>query len=58
MEEKVKEITEENLDEISGGEYKYKTICAGCGYETSVPFPPIPNRAVYCPECWKEMNRY
>lgn len=56
MKEKVKDISEEKLDEINGGVYKYKTICASCGYETPVPFPPIPGRAVYCVECWNKMN--
>lgn len=35
------------------GERKdYKIICADCGKEGTVPFPPKEGRPAYCGECW------
>lgn len=33
---------------------KYTVVCNACGQEASVPFEPIPGRAVYCPTCYKD----
>lgn len=57
MEEK-KTISEDNLDEVSGGLNRagYDAICANCGGITKVPFPPIGDRPVYCKECFEAME--
>ncbi|MGI6453682.1 MAG: zinc-ribbon domain containing protein [Syntrophomonadaceae bacterium] len=31
----------------------FKTICAACGQETSVPFEPSGGRPVYCRDCYQ-----
>ena len=31
----------------------FKTICASCGQETTVPFEPTGDRPVYCRECFQ-----
>ncbi len=30
----------------------YSVVCADCGCETTVPFKPTEERAVYCKECY------
>ena len=32
----------------------YPAICASCGKETQVPFPPRGNRPVYCRDCFAQ----
>ncbi|MEN6347889.1 MAG: zinc-ribbon domain containing protein [Syntrophomonas sp.] len=31
----------------------FKTICASCGQETTVPFEPTGDRPVYCRDCFQ-----
>ncbi|MEN6348753.1 MAG: zinc-ribbon domain containing protein [Syntrophomonas sp.] len=31
----------------------FKTVCASCGQETSVPFEPTGERPVYCRDCFQ-----
>jgi CxxC-x17-CxxC domain-containing protein len=31
----------------------FKTICASCGQETTVPFEPSGDRPVYCRDCFQ-----
>ncbi len=31
----------------------FKTVCAACGQETTVPFEPSGERPVYCRECFQ-----
>ncbi len=31
----------------------FKTVCAACGQETTVPFEPSGDRPVYCRECFQ-----
>lgn len=31
----------------------FKTVCAACGAETSVPFEPSGERPVYCRDCYQ-----
>ena len=33
---------------------KYTIVCNSCGQEATVPFEPIPGRAVYCQNCYKD----
>lgn len=33
---------------------KYTIVCNACGQEATVPFEPIPGRAIYCPNCYKD----
>lgn len=35
----------------------YKTVCASCGQETTVPFEPTGERPVYCRECFQARRR-
>jgi CxxC-x17-CxxC domain-containing protein len=45
-----------------GGSYRggggqrqmYPAVCSNCGKETEVPFPPSPDKPVYCRECFQE----
>lgn len=32
----------------------YPAVCSACGKETEVPFPPRPDKPVYCRECYQE----
>ena len=34
-----------------------RVICAQCGVETVVPFPPRKNLAVYCRDCFQQQPR-
>ena len=67
MKDRIIDISEDSIDKISGGDsrnqlsygpesYKYKAICASCGMETPVPFPPKEGRPIYCVECFRKMN--
>lgn len=31
----------------------FKTVCAACGQETTVPFEPSGDRPVYCRDCYQ-----
>ena len=33
----------------------YKGVCAACGKEAQVPFPPAPERLVYCRDCYSQI---
>lgn len=35
----------------------FKTVCASCGQETTVPFEPTGERPVYCRECFQARRR-
>ncbi len=35
----------------------FKVKCAECGKETDVPFKPLPNRPVYCRECYAKKKQ-
>jgi CxxC-x17-CxxC domain-containing protein len=35
-----------------GNRQLYKAVCSACGVETQVPFPPSPDRPVYCRNCY------
>jgi CxxC-x17-CxxC domain-containing protein len=35
-----------------GNRQLYKAVCSSCGVETQVPFPPSPDRPVYCRNCY------
>ena len=39
------------------GRTLYKTVCAGCGGEATVPFQPTSGRPVYCQNCYKPKPR-
>ena len=40
-----------------GGERpSYPAVCAACGKECEVPFPPRGDRPVYCSECFTKMK--
>lgn len=36
------------------GREPHKTVCAGCGAETEVPFVPSAGRPVYCRDCFQK----
>lgn len=38
----------------SGPRQMYPAVCAACGKETEVPFPPRSDKPVYCRECFQE----
>src|SRR6185436_4556471 len=41
----------------SGGSYakvETRTLCSGCGKETTVPFKPTQGRPVFCRECFQQ----
>lgn len=57
-----KEIVEQEINDWSGMSLssdnessssfeKFPIICSNCKKETTVPFKPVPGRAVYCKEC-------
>ena len=35
----------------------HPAVCVVCGTNTTVPFIPRPNQAVYCPDCFRSQNR-
>ena len=35
----------------------HPAVCMACGANTTVPFIPRPNQAVYCPSCFRLQNR-
>ncbi len=35
----------------------YTIVCANCGKEDQVPFPPRGDKPVYCNDCFKAMRR-
>ena len=35
----------------------HPAVCITCGANTTVPFIPRPNQAVYCPDCFRSQNR-
>ena len=40
-----------------GGSYskvETRTVCSGCGKETTVPFKPTQGRPVFCRECFQQ----
>lgn len=37
-----------------GDRPKYTIVCNACGQEATVPFEPIPGRAIFCPNCYKD----
>ncbi|MBS3177073.1 hypothetical protein J4457_07640 [Candidatus Woesearchaeota archaeon] len=40
----------------SGPRELHDATCSKCGNACKVPFPPKPDRPVYCRECWAEQN--
>lgn len=41
-----------------GGGYRqstrYEVTCSACGVRTSVPFKPVNDKPVYCPDCYRK----
>lgn len=35
----------------------HPAVCTACGANTTVPFIPRPNQAIYCPSCFRLQNR-
>ena len=35
-----------------GSREMHKSVCADCGKDCEVPFPPTGDRPIYCQECW------
>ena len=65
MKKKIVTISEDNLDEISGGDSNgslssgrkmFETTCANCGGIALVPFEPKNDWPVYCTECWNNVR--
>lgn len=40
-----------------GGSNGYPAVCADCGKETLIPFPPRRGRPVYCRDCFAARKR-
>lgn len=41
-------------DQRYGGR-TYPAVCAACGRNAKVPFPPPPDKLVYCADCWSQI---
>ena len=51
-----KECRVAKKESIRAKRQMFKTVCAQCGGEATIPFEPKEDRPVYCSECFAKMN--
>jgi CxxC-x17-CxxC domain-containing protein len=53
---KTESVVPVNIDFGTTPRRSYAAKCSTCGKDTQVPFEPLPDRPVYCYDCFRKMK--